>query len=115
LKNDTFSNLKKNSKNIFSKVFPDESHVVERNGKPFGARHFSNFEGWKNAWWAPNIFSIKKDGKTLGKCDTPPHSLKDSNLSPKMETMEEGVKVRSLAHSTSRVEGRAGAMRWGLK
>jgi len=32
-----------------------------------------------------------------------------------METMEEGVKVRSLAHSTSRVEGRAGAMRWGLK
>jgi hypothetical protein len=33
-----------------------------------------------------------------------PHSLKDSNASPKVETMEKGVGVHSLARSTSGVE-----------
>jgi hypothetical protein len=46
--------------------------------------------------------------------DTPPHSLKDSNASPKVETMKEGVGVCSLTHSTSGVEGCAGVPRWGL-
>ncbi len=38
--------------------------------------------------------------------DTPPSSLMDSIVNPKMKTMEgEGVGARSLARSTSRVEG----------
>jgi len=38
--------------------------------------------------------------------DTPPHSLKDSNASQKMEiTKKEGVGVRFLTCNTLRVEG----------
>jgi len=37
----------------------------------------------------------------------------DSTASPKVKTTEvEGVEVCSLARSTSRVKGRAGAPRW---
>jgi hypothetical protein len=44
--------------------------------------------------------------------DTPPNSLMDSIVSPKVKKMEgEGVGARSLAHSTLGVEGRAGAPR----
>jgi hypothetical protein len=40
-----------------------------------------------------------------------PHSLKDSNVNPKMETMEEeGVGVCSLVHNTLRVEGHGRAL-----
>jgi len=47
--------------------------------------------------------------------DTPPHSLKDSNVNPKVETMEEkGVGVHSLVCSISEVEGRARALGWRL-
>jgi hypothetical protein len=39
----------------------------------------------------------------------------DSTMSPKMKALEgEGVGARSLAHNTSRVEGCAGALGWGL-
>jgi hypothetical protein len=49
------------------------------------------------------------------KVDTPPNSLIDSTMNPKLKTMEgEGVGVRSLAHNTSRVEEHAGALGWGL-
>jgi hypothetical protein len=44
-----------------------------------------------------------------------PHSLKDSNASPKVEIMEEKrVGVRFLVHCISGVEGHAGAPGWGL-
>jgi hypothetical protein len=46
---------------------------------------------------------------------TPPNSLIDSTMSPKVEMMEKGVGVHSLACSTSRVDRRAGAPRWGLE
>jgi hypothetical protein len=46
--------------------------------------------------------------------DAPPHSLKDSNVNPKVETIEKGVGVRSLARSTSGVDERAGALGWGI-
>jgi len=47
--------------------------------------------------------------------DTPPSSLMDSIISPKVETTKgEGVGVHSLVCSISRVEGRAGTLRWGL-
>jgi len=45
--------------------------------------------------------------------DAPPHSLKDSNASMKMNTME-GVGVRSLACNILGVERHVGALRWGL-
>jgi len=36
-------------------------------------------------------------------------------MSPKVTTVEkEGVRARSLAHSTSKVKGCAGALGWGL-
>jgi hypothetical protein len=51
--------------------------------------------------------------KALTPCDAPPSCLMDSIVSPKVKTMEgKGVGVRSLVHSTSGVEGRAGAPRW---
>jgi len=43
--------------------------------------------------------------------DTPPHSLKDLNTSPKVKTKEEGVGVRSLTRSILGLEGRVGALR----
>lgn len=47
--------------------------------------------------------------------DAPSHSLKGSNVSSKVETMEEeGIGVRSLAHNTSGVKGRVKALGWGL-
>ncbi len=54
--------------------------------------------------------------KALIPCDTPPHSLKDSNVNPKVKRMEEEkVSVRFLAPSTLRVEGCARVSGWGLK
>jgi hypothetical protein len=47
--------------------------------------------------------------------DAPPHSLKDSNASPKMKTMKKGVGVCSLVRNISGVEGCVGAPRWGLR
>jgi len=44
-----------------------------------------------------------------------PHSLKDSNVSSKFKTMEKGVGVRSLTHSTSRVKGCAKTPGWKLR
>jgi len=47
------------------------------------------------------------------KADAPPSTLMDSITSPKVKTLEvEGVGVRSLAHSTSGVEGCAEASGW---
>jgi hypothetical protein len=46
--------------------------------------------------------------------DTPPHSLKNSNASPKVETMEKRVEVHFLARSTLGVEGHARDPGWGL-
>jgi hypothetical protein len=39
----------------------------------------------------------------MRRSDAPLNSLKDSNASPKVETLEEGVEVHSLIRSTSRV------------
>jgi hypothetical protein len=44
----------------------------------------------------------------------PPHSLKNLNAGPKVETTEEGTGVHSLTHSTLGVEGCVGASGWGL-
>jgi hypothetical protein len=50
---------------------------------------------------------------TFTSINAPPNSLIDSTISPKMKTTkEEGVGVRSLVHSTSRVERCAGALGW---
>jgi hypothetical protein len=47
--------------------------------------------------------------------DTPPSSVMDSTMSPKVKIMEgEGVGACSLVHNTLGVEGRVGASRWGL-
>jgi hypothetical protein len=47
--------------------------------------------------------------------DAPLSSLMDSTSSPKVKTTEgEGVRVRSLVHCISRVEGHARDARWGL-
>jgi hypothetical protein len=56
-------------------------------------------------------------------CDATPHSLKDKtsengsieNMSLKMKTLEEGVRVCSLTHNTSGVKGRDGTLGWGFK
>jgi hypothetical protein len=44
---------------------------------------------------------------------TLPHSFKNSNVNPKMETME-GVGVHSLTRNISRVKRHVGTLRWGL-
>jgi len=45
--------------------------------------------------------------------NAPPTSLMDSTLSPKVKTMKgKRVGARSLAHTTSGVEGRVGALGW---
>jgi hypothetical protein len=46
--------------------------------------------------------------------DALPNSLIDSNANPKVKTLEEGVGARFLTCSISRVEGRVGALGWGL-
>ncbi len=49
-------------------------------------------------------------------CGAPPSSLMDSTTSPKVKTMEgKGVEVSFSACNTLRVEGCAGAPRWGLR
>ncbi len=40
----------------------------------------------------------------------------DSTASPNVKIVEgEGIRERSLTHSTSGIKGRAGALGWGLK
>ncbi len=47
--------------------------------------------------------------------DTPPSSLTDSIRNPKVKIVEEKIiRARSLVRNTSRVEGRVGALGWGL-
>jgi hypothetical protein len=51
----------------------------------------------------------------MTKSDAPPNSLIDSIASPKVETSKgERIKVCSLIHNTSGVEGCVGALEWGL-
>ncbi len=45
---------------------------------------------------------------------TPPHSLNDSNVNPKVETTKEGVEIHSQTHNILKVERRAGVSGWGL-
>jgi hypothetical protein len=46
-------------------------------------------------------------------CDTPPSSLMDSIVSPKVKTTKgKGVGARSLARSTLGVEGSAATLGW---
>ncbi len=55
-----------------------------------------------------------KHSTCLPHFDAPPHSLKDSNVSPKVETTKEkGIRVHSLTRNTSKVERRVGALGWG--
>jgi hypothetical protein len=56
-------------------------------------------------YWEPLKNMIRKHN------DAPPHSLKDSNASPKVKTIKEGVGVCSLTHNTSGVEKHVGAPR----
>jgi len=44
--------------------------------------------------------------------NTTPNSLMDSSASPKVKTMEEGIRDHSMARNTSGVEGHARASRW---
>jgi len=44
--------------------------------------------------------------------DTPPSSLMDSTMSPKVTMKGEGVGACSLTHNTLREEERAGASGW---
>ncbi len=60
--------------------------------------------------WDEHMFTILISYKTV---DAPPHSLKDSNVNPKVKTTER-VGVQSLARNTLGVEGRARAPLWGL-
>jgi hypothetical protein len=47
--------------------------------------------------------------------DAPPHSLKNSYVSPKVETIKkEGIGVHSLVCNILGAEGHVGASRWGL-
>jgi hypothetical protein len=46
--------------------------------------------------------------------DTPPNFLKNSNVNPKVKTME-GVRACYLARSTFGVRGHVEALRWGLR
>jgi hypothetical protein len=46
--------------------------------------------------------------------DAPPHSLKDSNASPKVKTVDKRIGIRSVARNILGVEGRAETPRWGL-
>jgi hypothetical protein len=60
--------------------------------------------------------SLNANQKGSYNINAPPHSLKDSNASPKVKTIKEkGIGVHSLMHNTLRVEGCAGAPKWGLK
>jgi hypothetical protein len=43
------------------------------------------------------------------------NSLKDSNANPKMKTMKEGIRARSLAHNTSKVRGACWSFRMGTR
>jgi hypothetical protein len=60
--------------------------------------------------------SLNANQKGSYNINAPPHSLKDSNASPKVKTIKEkGIGVHSLMHNTLGVEGCAGAPKWGLK
>ncbi len=53
--------------------------------------------------------------KSKKQVNAPPNSWIDSTASPKVKTMKgQGVEACSLARNTSKVNGRAGALRWGL-
>ncbi len=54
-------------------------------------------------WWKRTQKITNWQGDLMKRSDAPPNSLKDSNVSLKVETMEEGIEVRSLAHNTSKV------------
>jgi hypothetical protein len=67
-------------------------------------------------WWPPYrdmITNQKNDLTVVRLSNTPLNSLMDSIPNLKMKTMEgKGVGARSLAHSTSRVKGRARVPGW---
>ncbi len=59
--------------------------------------------------------SLNANQKGSYNINAPPHSLKDSNASPKVKTTkEEGITVCSLTYSILGVEGHLRALKWGL-
>jgi hypothetical protein len=47
--------------------------------------------------------------------DTPPNSLKDSNVNLMLKTTKEGIGVRFLTHDTSRVKGACWSSKMGIR
>jgi hypothetical protein len=47
--------------------------------------------------------------------DASPNFVKNSNVNPKVKTVEEGIEVRSLIHNTSRVKKACWSFRMGTK
>jgi len=63
-----------------------------------------------------NFFRIGHwKGEWDGAHDAPPNSLKDSNVSLKVKTIEKGVGVRSLVHSISKVRGACWSFKIGTR
>jgi hypothetical protein len=59
--------------------------------------------------------SLNANQKGNYNINAPPHSLKDSNASPKVKIMEEKkVSVRFLTCSISKVKRHARILKWGL-
>jgi hypothetical protein len=66
---------------------------------------------WKEIENIKNLTIFFNNTFSWKDCDAPPSSLMDSTVSPKVKTTEgEGVGVRSLAHNTLGVKGRAEAL-----
>jgi len=89
--------------------------------KLVGGKNNWTWVGWKKIRMIPakcSKFHYKKGGKNWwgsSLSDTPPSSLMDSTVSPKVKTTEgegEGIGARSLVHNTSGVEGRVGVSGW---
>ncbi len=59
--------------------------------------------------------SLPSNESSSTPCDTPPHSLKDSNVNLKMKTMKKGIGACSLTPNTLGVEGHVGALGWGVR
>jgi hypothetical protein len=84
------------------------SKYIEKISKKKITIHFIIFYYYKK-------FTQQYGHKIHCKSDAPPHSLKNSNVSPEVEIAEEkGGGVCSLICDTSKIEGRAKALGWGL-
>jgi hypothetical protein len=77
--------------------------------------HLKNYDGWMVTIFFKSPILMGNRNKEKGVCDESPNFLQDSNVSPKMKTIEEGIGTCCLIHNTSAIRRACWSSKMGTR